>query len=68
MADQYRAPLIEAVKFAEKAIPDDTPSKGARRADEALQYFLKLVGAVDERAARQALTVVHSELEASGNL
>ena len=57
--------MVEAVKMAEKQIPDDTDNKNARRADAALQYLLKLMGGnapKDTEHLKQALNVVHGEV------
>ena len=65
--DQYKGHLIEAVKFAEKNIPDDTANKGAARLDMALKYFVKLqdIPTADTDHAAQALKVVHAEAQAT---
>jgi len=61
--DRYRGTLVEAVKFAEKTIPDGTDNKSAARADEALKYVLKIIGKADEKELKQAINVVHAEVE-----
>ena len=63
--------LMEAVKWAEKQIPDDTPNPGLSRLDVALKYVVELVpklGKVNESAVKEALTAVHTSAESNGNL
>lgn len=68
--------LITACKLAEKAIPDDAESKGARRADYAIKIFLKeyerITGVSPNakivEAANLALPEIHDMLEANGTL
>lgn len=38
---KYEGPIISAIKWAEKAINDDTESAGMKKADEALKFFIK---------------------------
>jgi len=40
--DQYRPLFFDAIRYAEKAIPDGSENTSARRADEALKFILKL--------------------------
>lgn len=68
--------IISGIKAAEKAIPDDTPDKALKRADEAL----KLVISAYEKSQgkkpseelvaqiKNAIPVVHDQLEAAGTL
>ena len=72
----YEGTLIAAVKFAEKAIPDDSANKAVARLDEALKYALKIYEAKEGRKATsvevaqitESLQVVHANLEGSGQL
>jgi len=75
--EDYEGTIISAVKHAEKAIPDDTPNKGAARLDEALRYVLKVyalthrgqqppAGVVDD--LREGIQITHDRLEARGTL
>lgn len=72
--EKYKPTLIQAVKMAEKAIPDDVPEAGMKRLDLALRYVLNLFDAaervpkLDEAVLAQALTAVHAELETGANL
>jgi len=74
---RYEGTLIEAVKWAEKRIPDDTLHAGSRRFDEALKYFLAVYAEANAgkapskaliAAVEQGISTVHAELEANGNL
>lgn len=68
---KYEGSIIEAVKFAEKSIPDDVENKGLRRFDIALQYVLKVFREVEKRDPKeqekhelaQGISIVHSDLE-----
>ena len=73
---KYEGAIIEAIKFAEKEIPDDTPNKAAGRINAALQYVLKIHREVNNRGAtpeelaelKEGIRIMHAELEANGNL
>ena len=73
---KYEGSIIEAVKYAEKAIPDDTENKAARKFDCALRYVLKIHNDVENRTATpldvaklsEGIRIVQAELEANGNL
>lgn len=59
--------LIEAIKMAEKTIPDDYPNKAIAKADYALRIAVKLLSdnklpTVPE-LLRQAINDVHSDVE-----
>lgn len=68
---KYGPQIMQAVKVAEKKIPNDTENSGLSKLDEALKYLVeiepKLKGAV-EGDLKQALTAVHTKAEADGNL
>ena len=72
----WEGSIIQAVKLAEKTIPDDTPNAGLRRFDEALKFILRIY---DERTGRQppaslldslreGISIVHDDLEANKTL
>ena len=63
--DQYKPLLIQAVKVAEKQIPD---GGGAAKLDVALKYVLKVNEKLDQKATAEALSAVHAEAERDGNL
>jgi len=73
---KYEGYAITAVKAAEKAIPDDTPQKGAKKLDFALQVFLKkyqaATGVVPDAAVMAKiedwLAVIHNVIEETGTL
>lgn len=67
-ADKYRPLIIAAIKQAEKAIPDDTPNASMKRLDSALKYVLMLNARLDSGILSQAITALHAEAEASGNV
>jgi len=68
----FEGTLITAIKFAEKAIDDDTENKGAKRFDKALQYVLevykkthrgKLPGRKAYLEIKEGIQIVHADLE-----
>ena len=74
--EQYEGVIINAVKTAEKAIPDDAPNKSAARLDAALKL---VVATYEEYARRKAtdsevlalkngISIVHDKLDAAGTL
>ena len=73
---KYEGAIIEAIKFAEREIPDDTPNKAIGRINAALQYVLKIHREINNRGAtpeevteiKEGIRIVHAELEANGNL
>lgn len=67
-ANKYKPLLIEAVKKAEKAIPDDQDNKGLKRLDMALKYVLALNNKLNKDAMKDAIIAVHAEAEMNGNL
>ena len=72
----FEGTIIAAVKWAEKAIPDDTENTAAKRFDEALRYVLKVYESAQKRRANskeivelgEGIKIVHAELETHGNL
>ena len=73
---KYEGAIIAGIKFAEKEIPDDTPSVGLRRLDAALRYVLKVHREINNRPVRpsemaelrEGIQIKHAELEGAGNL
>ena len=72
----YEGALIQAVRWAEKEIPDNAEHKYLRRADLALQYALKAYERMNGHRAdtrmreqlAQGIEVTHADLEAAGVL
>ena len=72
----YEGTIIAGIKAAEKAIPDKTENKAARRLDEALKYVLAIVAEREKRLATEkekaaiaeGIQIVHANLEAKGAL
>ena len=72
----FEGTIIAAVKWAEKEIPDDTPSTGMARLDQALKYVLatfeqvngRRATAKEEAALKDGIQVVHNQLDAEGVL
>lgn len=75
-AARHKGLIINAVKMAEKTIPNDTRNAGLRKADVALNVFLRGYEEAFGRSpssklvkrVREAMPVVHAELEARGAL
>lgn len=73
---KYEGAIISAIKYAEKAIPDDAENKSLKRLDEALDYVLEVFEKVNERnatpqetaALTEGIRIVHDELEAEGTI
>ena len=73
---QYEGLLINAVKSAEKLIPDGIENTGAERADAALKVFIdrytnaygKLPTTEVVTVAKLALPIIHDALEIKGTL
>lgn len=63
--------LMQAVKTAEKNIPDDVENAGLARLDAALQYLIDIepkLKAAKDSDVKAALSAVHSAAESHGNL
>ena len=68
--------IINAVKMAEKAIPDDTPSASAAKMDHALKLVVAVYEEYAKRKATDAevlslkngISIVHDKLDANGTL
>ena len=73
---QYEGTIIAGIKAAEKAIPDKTENKAARRLDEALKYVLAIITEREKRLATEnekaaiaeGIQIMHADLEAKGAL
>ena len=73
---QWEGTIIEAVRFAEKAVPDDAENKAIQRLDAALRYVLKIYEGMKSRPATDAeineikdgIRLVHNELDIEGAL
>lgn len=69
--DTYRPALMQAVKFAEKEIPDDSPNRVLARVDAALHKAIQIDAAINSHSAdaiTQAIAMVHADAEAAGNI
>ena len=58
------------MKYAEKAIPDDSPEVGLTRLNAACLFVLQMMDKekVDEKELEKALTQIHAEVEEAGGL
>ena len=69
---QYEGLFTQAVKMAEKAIPDGCENKSFRRLDEALKYVNRVLAAYNIKATGaevlNGIEIIHAEQEQSGNL
>lgn len=64
--DQHNGLFFDAVRHAEKAIPDDVPNPAAQKADMALKFILKLepgLSGKKEVDLRRAITEAHDKLK-----
>ena len=72
----YEGALIQAVRWAEKEIPDSAESKYLKRSNAALRYALTAYERMNGKRASQRMAeqlaqgieVVHTDLEAAGVL
>ena len=72
----FEGAIISAVKFAEKQVPDGTPSKGLARLDAALKYVLKVYEEANGKRPspktvadlKEGVQIVHNDLEKTGTL
>ena len=72
----WEGTIVEAVKHAEKAIPDDAENKSLRRFNEALAYCLRVYQEANGKAPsgrerrdiEEGIRLKHAELEATGVL
>jgi hypothetical protein len=68
--NENKGALYDAVRFAENAIPDNTPNKAAQRADAALKFILaNSPDAKGEKKAtvRLAIDEAHAKLQEKKN-
>lgn len=73
---KYEGAIISGVKFAEKAIPDNSENKSLFRLNQALQYVIKVyenrTGKEPSKAVKaemlEGIQIVHNELESEGLL
>lgn len=74
--EKYTGAVIEAIKAAEKVIPDDTENKSIQRLDAALKYAVKVIEDAENRKLgdrevddlADGIKQIHADLEANGNL
>jgi len=75
--EAYEGTIISAIKYAEKAIPDDADNKALARLDAALRYVVKVYtethrgkqpSASVTNDLREGIQVVHDRLESRGTL
>ena len=72
---KYSGVLISAVKYAEKAIPDDTDNAGLKKLDLALEYALERFAEIGVKVKEKqipeliaGLSEAHEKVEADGVL
>jgi hypothetical protein len=64
--ETYKGLFFDAVRYAEKAIPDGSPNVAAARADAALKFALQLepkLGRKKDVDVRAAINLAHAEVE-----
>lgn len=64
--DRHRPAFFDAVRFAEKAIPDGSENVALRRLDEALKWVAKLEPSLanqDKQTLARAITEAHDALK-----
>lgn len=72
----WEGSIVEAVKHAEKAVPDDAENKSLRRFNDALAYVLRVYqeasgtmpSSRERRDIEEGIRLKHAELEATGAL
>jgi len=73
---QFEGVIIEAVRLAEKAVPDESENKAVRRFDEALKYVIKIYESIKGRRPtsseveqlKEGIRIVHNDLDVEGVL
>jgi len=73
---KYEGAIISAIKYAEKAIPDDSDNKAVQRINAALQYAVTIIQEREGRplkdaevaSLKDAIAVKHDVLDAEGTL
>lgn len=66
--DRYRGLFFDAVRYAEKAIPDGTEDRAAAKADAALKWLLKMEPALrgeNEADLHAAISEAHDTMKAT---
>lgn len=70
--DKYHPLILQAVKYAEKQIPDDTPNAGLARFDAALRWLEQVDSQITDnhsaQAVRMAINATHAQAEANENI
>lgn len=72
----FEGTIIAAIKWAEKEIPDNAPSRSIRRLDAALDYVLRILNYeyrikpndALRASLKQGIQICHARLEADGCL
>ena len=65
----YKGPLFDAVKEAERLIPDNTTNSGLRKLDEAFKYVIKIAPDLakhDPEKVKALLSQAHAEEKKEG--
>jgi hypothetical protein len=73
---KYEGTIISAIRFAEKAVPDNAENKSLNRLDKALKYVLAVYEEKEGKSPSKAvkaellegIQLVHNDLETSGGL
>ena len=76
MWKQFEGTICDAIRTAEKLIPDDTPNKGLAKLDAALELVLaafesakgRAAKPAEEAALKNAIQLKHNELDLAGAL
>jgi len=72
----FEGAIVSAIRYAEKAVSDETSNKGLARFDAALKYVLKVYEEVErkrpsrkvEASLKEGIRLMHNEMEAAGVL
>lgn len=68
--DEYGGLFFDAVRHAERSIPDNTPNRAAQRADSALKFLLRLEPKLASKPKvdlMRGLTEAHDTIKANTN-
>lgn len=68
---KYEGTVISAIRYAEKAIPDDAENKSLARLDAALNYALEIIEKTEKRVTtdkeraeiKDGISVIHNAIE-----
>jgi len=68
---EFEGSIIAAVRYGERAIPDNTPNKSKRRLDEALKFVIKVYTKAksrpptteEVRSLVEGIEIIHEEME-----